>query len=149
MEVKNLFDPTTKQELISRINKLTANTQPLWGKMNVAQMLAHLQMPIGVADGTHTLRRSLMGRIFGPLVKKMLYNEKPYKHNLPTAPSFVMTNTEKEFETEKAKLVAMINRWSAANMVNETHPFFGKLTRDQWSMGVWKHIDHHLQQFGV
>ena len=48
MEVKNLFDPLVKQEIIERINKLTPQSQHLWGKMEVAQMLAHLQVPIGV-----------------------------------------------------------------------------------------------------
>lgn len=46
VEVKNLFDPAVKHEIIVRINKLAPESKPLWGKMNVAQMLAHLQVPI-------------------------------------------------------------------------------------------------------
>jgi len=48
MEVKNLFDPVVKQKIIDRINKLTPQTKQQWGKMNVAQMLAHVQKPIGI-----------------------------------------------------------------------------------------------------
>ena len=46
MKIKNMFDPSVKQEVIDRINKLTAQTQRQWGKMDVAQMLAHVQQPI-------------------------------------------------------------------------------------------------------
>jgi hypothetical protein len=83
------------------------------------------------------------------MVKQILYNDKPFKHHLPTDPSFVTINNEKDFETEKQKLLAIVNNFSEAAIVNETHTFFGKLTKEQWSKGTWKHLDHHLQQFGV
>ena len=149
MEVKNLFDPAVKHEIIVRINKLTPESKALWGKMNVSQMLAHLQVPIGVADGTRQLRRTLFGRIVGPMVKQTLYNDKPFKRNLPTDPSFVMVKSEKDFETERQKLLSVVSNFSESTIVNETHTFFGKLTKEQWSKGTWKHLDHHLQQFGV
>ena len=149
MELKNLFDPAVKQEIIVRINRLSPDSKGLWGKMNVGQMLAHLQVPIGVAEGTNKIKRTLFGRIVGPLAKSILYNTKPFKHSLPTDPSFVMIRNEKDFETEKQKLLEMVNNFTEANMVAETHPFFGKLTKEQWSIGTWKHLDHHLQQFGV
>jgi Protein of unknown function (DUF1569) len=149
MEVKNLFDPAVKQDIIARINTLTPESKPLWGKMNVAQMLAHLQVPISVADGTQKLKRTFFGRIVGPMVKSILYNDKPFKRSLPTDPSFVMVGNEKNFESEKEKLLLIVNNFSEASIVNETHTFFGKLTKEQWSKGTWKHLDHHLQQFGV
>jgi len=149
MEVKNLFDPAVKQEIVDRINKLTPESKALWGKMNIGQMLAHLQVPIAVAEGTRTVKRTFFGRIVGPMVKSMIYNEKPFKRHLPTDPSFLMHDEEKDFETEKQGLLAMVNKFSENSIVNEVHPFFGKMTKEQWSKGTWKHLDHHLQQFGV
>jgi hypothetical protein len=149
MEVKNLFEPAVKQDIVNRINKLTPDSKALWGKMNVNQMLAHLQMPIGVAEGTHQLKRSFIGILFGRMAKPMLYNDKPFKRNLPTDKSFIMTGNDKDFETEKKKLLEMISHFTEQNMVDTPHPFFGKLTKEQWSKGTWKHLDHHLQQFGV
>jgi len=149
MEIKNLFDAKVKQDIIDRINKLTPESKAQWGKMNVGQMLAHIQVPIGVAEGTKTIKRTLFGRIIGPLAKPMIYNEKPFKRHLPTDPSFIMLNEEKDFETEKQNLLVMVNTFSEESIVNEVHPFFGKMTKEQWSKGTWKHLDHHLQQFGV
>lgn len=149
MELKNLFDSWVKDEIIERINKLSPQSQPQWGKMNVAQMLAHVQMPIGSAQGVHQLPRTLFGRVVGPFAKSVFYGNKPFKRNLPTDPSFVMTNTKKDFEKEKQGLIALIYNFNEENIVNKTHPFFGKLTAEQWSFGSWKHLDHHLQQFGA
>jgi hypothetical protein len=149
MEVKNLFDASVKQEIIERINKLTPDTKAVWGKMNVAQMLAHVQKPIGIAFGTHEPKGSFLLRLIGPLFKSKLWDEKPYKQSLPTDPTFIMTGTIKDFEKEKAQLLDMINRFSEINIASEQHPIFGKLTKENWSKATWKHLDHHLRQFGV
>lgn len=149
MEVKNLFDPAVKQEIIDRINKLTPQTNPQWGKMNVAQMLAHVQKPIGIALGTHQPKGSFLLRLIGPLFKSKLWDENPYKHSLPTDPTFIMTGEEKDFEKEKSVLLNMINSFSKETIVSEQHPVFGKLSKDNWSKATWKHLDHHLRQFGV
>ncbi len=148
MEVKNLFDATVKQEIIDRINKLTPQSQRQWGKMDAGQMLAHCQMPLGVATGKHKLKGSGFLKLVGPLFKGLLFNNKPFKKNLGTDKSFIMT-MPKEFEKEKSGLIQMINDFSASSMTDEPHPIFGKLTKEQWSKGTWKHLDHHLQQFGV
>jgi hypothetical protein len=148
MEVKNLCDTVTKQEIIERIRKLAPESRAQWGKMNVAQMLAHLQMPIGVALGDHKLPNSLFGKLLGRFFRHKLYDDKPYKHGLPTAPSFKMT-TQKNFEEEKNRAIEMVSRFSDQNIINTRHPFFGKMTREQWGKANWKHLDHHLQQFGV
>ncbi|MFI5185236.1 MAG: DUF1569 domain-containing protein [Chitinophagales bacterium] len=149
MELKNLFEPSVKKDIIDRINKLSPQSQPHWGKMNVSQMLAHLKMPIGVAVGAHKLPRTLFGRIVGPLAKPMMYSEKPFKRNLPTDKSFIMTGQEKDFEKEKQVLLNIVSNFTESKIVNEIHPFFGRMTKEQWSKAMYKHLDHHLQQFGV
>lgn len=149
MEIKNLFDTAVKQEIINRLNKLSPQSQRQWGKMDVAQMLAHLQVPIGVALGTHTVKGNLLMKLILPLFKKKLYDEKPWKQGLPTDKTFIMAGKTKDFELERNKLMDMVNRFTEANMVNEKHPIFGRLTKEQWSKASWKHIDHHLKQFGA
>src|SRR4026208_2158650 len=111
MEVKNLFDASVRKDIIDRINKLTPGSKALWGKMNVSQMLAHVQMPIGIAYGTHQPKGSFLLRLIGPLFKSKLWDENPYKQSLPTDPTFIMTGNEKDFEKEKQQLLNMIDRF--------------------------------------
>ena len=149
MEIKNLVNDAVKQEIVERISKLTASTQHQWGKMDVAQILAHVQIPIGVAFGTNTVKGNWLMKLILPLFKKALYDDKPWKQGLPTDKTFIMTGQSKDFEEEKNQLLDKIYRFSESNMINEKHPVFGKLTKEQWSKATWKHIDHHLKQFGV
>ena len=149
MEIKNLFDPAVKQEIINRINTLTPQSQRQWGKMDVAQMLAHLQMQIEVAYGTRIVKGNWLMKLMVPLFKKSLYNNKPWKTGLPTDKSFIMTGETKDFETEKNKLLGLVEKFSEPTIRNTPHPVFGKMTMEQWSNATWKHLNHHLKQFGV
>jgi hypothetical protein len=149
MEVKNLFDADVKHDIIDRINKLTPQTQRQWGKMNVSQMLAHVQMPINIAYGTHQPKGSFLLRLIGPLFKSKLWDDNPYKQSLPTDPTFIMTGNSKDFEKEKSALLDLIGRFTENNIARDRHPIFGKLTKEQWSKATWKHLDHHLKQFGA
>jgi len=144
-----MFDPSVKQEIIDRINKLTAQTQRQWGKMDVAQMLAHVQQPIEVAYGKRELKSHWLLKLIGPLFKTKLYNGQPYKQGLPTDRSYVMTGTVKDFEKEKQQLLEIIDRFHDPNLTDARHPVFGTFTKEQWSLATWKHLDHHLRQFGV
>ncbi|HEY6505128.1 MAG TPA: DUF1569 domain-containing protein, partial [Chitinophagaceae bacterium] len=87
-------------------------------------------------------------KLIGPLFKSVLYNDKPYKQGLPTDKSYVVSDA-KEFEKEKKQLLELVNRFSEAIILEVPHPVFGKLTKEQWSKATWKHLDHHLKQFGV
>lgn len=149
MEVKNLFDSQVKQEIIDRICKLNSHSPALWGKMNAAQMLAHVQLPFQIAYGNHRPKGFFFLRFIAPLFKYKLWNNQPYKPGLPTDPTFIMTGIEKNFEREKTALLELINRFSPGAIVCETHPIFGKFTKENWSKSNWKHLDHHLRQFGV
>lgn len=148
MEVKNLFEPAVKQSIIERFNKLTPESKQLWGKMNVAQMLHHCQLPISAAYGTIKPKGNFLLRLIGPLFKSVLYNEKPYKQGLPTDKSYIISD-EKDFEKEKKELLKLIEKFSETAITDLPHPVFGRMTKEQWSKATWKHLDHHLKQFGV
>lgn len=149
MEIKNLFDPAVKQAIIERINRLTPESSRQWGKMDVAQMLAHLQQPLEVALGHKTIKGSFFLNLIMPLFKKTLWDEKPWKQGLPTDATYIMTGDAKDFATEKARLLELVNAFNETAVTDKKHPVFGFMTREQWSKSAWKHIDHHMKQFGV
>jgi hypothetical protein len=149
--MKSLFDSNTHQEVLQRIEKLDVNQQPLWGKMDVTQMIRHSQKPLQVANGKLALEKPnpVMKFIF-KLFKTNMYDDTPWKHNLPTAKEFVVRDTE-DFQTERNRLLADLNEFEkkSTNLHWPEHPVFGKFTTEQWGKLEYKHIDHHLKQFGV
>lgn len=145
-----LFDPKENSLIKERINKLTPGSRPLWGKMNVSQMLAHLQPTMLVAFGELKLKGRLMGFLFGKIARKQILLDKPFKKSIPTLKEFKIA--EKDFETEKNTLLSYIDRFITEGheiITKNPHPFFGKLTLEEWDKLQWKHLDHHLRQFGV
>ena len=147
----NIFDSTTSSDIFRRMEKLQPDSKALWGKMTVAQMLAHLMATFEIAMSEKKINRTFFGLLFGKMAKKKMMHEKPIDKNLPTDPSLVR-NGEYNFEEERFKLsMAMHHLLSSgeAGLSKFPHPFFGKLTNEEWGVGLWKHIDHHFNQFGV
>ena len=149
--MKNLFDKDSYEEIIRRINTLTPASQRLWGKMEVAQMLAHCKEAFKVPLSDKKIPRMFIGYLLGWMMRSKLYNETPWGKNLPTAPNFLIKDG-RDFNTEKNGLMELITKFNslgAGNVGKFPHPFFGKLTQEQWGKSMYKHLDHHLSQFGV
>lgn len=152
MTFPNIFTQSVADTLIARINKLTPETQPQWGKMNVAQMLAHCCVSYEMAFENKHAKPGAVARFFlKAFVKPIVCTDKPYKQNSQTAPAFLITD-QRIFETEKAKLIAFLNKSVQAGesyFKGKKSNSFGVLTIDEWNTMFYKHIDHHLNQFGV
>ncbi|CAN5306049.1 hypothetical protein BH11BAC6_BH11BAC6_13970 [soil metagenome] len=149
--MQNLFNREDANGIVLRLTNLTPETKAVWGKMNVAQMLAHSQAPLEVALGNKTLKHSFIGFLFGKMAKKQMLAEGPFKRNLPTDKSFLVKD-ERVFYDEQQKLVALVKKFTETDPVKiaaRAHPFFGKMTEDEWGVLQWKHLDHHLIQFGA
>ena len=148
--MKNLLDSEAYEEITNRVCNLEPETQAQWGKMNAAQMLAHLQQTFKVPLSDKPMPRMMIGRLIGWAIKPKLYNETPWKQNLPTAPDFII-NDERDFNTEKLGLLNMMEEFhdrGPEGIGRYPHPMFGTFTKDQWGKAMYKHVDHHLQQFG-
>ena len=149
--MESLIDKTNSKAIIDRINRLTPESKAQWGKMDVSQMLAHAQVALHVASGKVKLKQGLIGMLFGKIAKKQLMKPEPFKKNLPTAPEFIV-KTKPDFEAEKEKLINLVKGFSQnghGGITKESHPFFGKMTVEEWDILQCKHLDHHLREFGV
>ncbi|MBL7728993.1 MAG: hypothetical protein JNM68_14950, partial [Dinghuibacter sp.] len=105
--MKNLYNVAVYHEINDRVNRLSPASSALWGKMNVAQMLAHCKEAFKVPLSEKPLKRMFLGYIFGALAKKQLFSDKPWKRNLPTAPNFKITD-QRHFDTEKRELMKLV-----------------------------------------
>lgn len=139
-------------ESIYRINRLTPESKPEWGKMTVAQMLAHLNVAYEmVYTDKHPRPNILMRLVLKLFVKQTVTGPKPYKRNSPTAPAFLI-GEDRDFNIEKIRLLSHINQTQQlgeAYFHNKSSHSFGKLTAAEWNVMFYKHLDHHLTQFGV
>jgi Protein of unknown function (DUF1569) len=152
MALPNIFTASVANEVIARINKLTPTTPAQWGKMNATQVLAHNNVTFEFAyEEKHKKPNFFMAFILKNLVKKSLTNEVPYKKNSSTAPEFIIGD-DRNFDVEKKRLIEYINK---TQQLGENHfdgrvsMIFGPMTTTEWNNLFYKHLDHHLTQFGV
>jgi hypothetical protein len=150
--MSTLFEPAAVEQMKQRIGRLRPDSERRWGTMTPAQAAAHLSASLEMAVGDVNPPRSLPGRIFGGWVKSMaLRDDKPFGRNSPTAKELLVKD-ERDFEAERARLVGLIERFyigGPAACTKHPHTFFGRMTSDEWAKLMYKHLDHHLQQFGV
>ena len=149
--MKNLFETEVYREVKSRLDALSPESGRLWGKMDVSQMLAHCKATFMVPLSDKEFPRTFIGRLLGWMIKDKLYNDIPWKKNLPTSPAFIVKDA-RNFEKEKEELIKLVDTFYKAGpdgISKYPHPFFGSFTPEQWGQSMYKHLDHHLQQFGV
>ncbi len=150
--MKNVFDQHDTTELINRIYKLEPSTKGLWGKMSVDQMLAHCNVTYEMAyENIHPKPNAFMRFILKMLVKDKVVNDKVYPKDSRTAPQFIITD-HKNFKHEKERLINYLTKTQqlgAAYFESKVSHSFGALTSGEWNNMFYKHLDHHLSQFGV
>jgi hypothetical protein len=144
----SLRDEQTRNNLIHRLQRLTPATTPRWGRLDAPRLLCHLNDALAMSLGdisTQSKHRKAFHHF--PLKHLILY-VLPFPKGAPTAPELLST-APRDFDTDRQHTVELINRLAATPRANgPEHPFFGPLTNEEWNALQWKHIHHHLKQFG-
>lgn len=151
--MKSILSESIKIDLTNRINLLSPKDAPLWGKMNVNEMVCHISDALRLAAGKkHCL---FVGSFISKtLLKWLVLNGMP----IPKG----KVNTSKEMRQggggtppsnladDKLLLLDLINNFCEPFTKNKTylHPAFGNLTKKEWARLAYIHIDYHLKQFG-
>ena len=149
--MNSIFDKNNNDALIRRIHLLNENSKPLWGKMNVSQMLSHCQAPIDLALGNIEIKSNFVLGILGRLFKSKILNTGKFKKNSITLTEFSRSDSY-EFEQNKIALIKKISTFAVLgneSIKRTKHPIFGKMSYEEWDKLQYMHLDHHLRQFGV
>ena len=151
--MKSLFQAETHNEVQQRLAQLQPGSARQWGRMNAAQMLAHCSAAMEWAIGEREPPLApLPLRIIGRAIKPFAFrDDAQMRRNSPTAKDLIVTDAC-DFRAEHERLRGLVRRFAAggpAGCTTHPHSFFGRLTPDEWGVLVYKHLDHHLRQFGA
>lgn len=148
----DLFDAAGVAAVTQRLTALTPESRPLWGKMSVSEMLAHVNVAYEMVYTTkHTRPNPITRWVLKRIVKQKVVGPAPYPHNTPTAPAFRISDA-RDFEVERDRLLAYLQQVmheGRGTFEGRESLSFGPLTAVEWNVLFAKHLDHHLQQFGV
>jgi hypothetical protein len=144
-----IFDPATNSQLLARLSRLTPEARPAWGRMTAPQMVAHLIESGRLASGELVCASKRLPIRFFP-INSLIVRCAPFPKNAPTAPE-LLARRPATWEGDVAELSALVGRLAARSPREAwpEHPAFGKLSGKTWGVLVYRHVDHHLHQFGV
>lgn len=147
--MKTIFDEQQRNALLTRVDRVTADLRPQWGKMNAEQMLAHLVESMRMAAGELYCQPKKLPIRFAPLRQLVVY-WLPWPKGSPTAPELLPPD-RRAIEDSKRELVRLVGLVGGRGKEKNWpyHPAFGNLGRRGWGALGWRHLDHHLRQFGV
>jgi len=148
--MRSLFEPDTYHAVLQRLDTLQPDATRQWGKMSAAQMLEHTARAVEMALGRRGRGQIWLGRLLGWMFWREFAGETPFRRNGPTGPDFII-HDEPDFAAAKARLRALVTELHAAGAAGcdgHVHGFFGRMSGEDWGRTQFKHVDHHLRQFG-
>ena len=148
----SFLNPQVNKELISRLFRLMPDTPRRWGTMTVGQMLVHCTDQLRISLGEKSVTSLRVPFFLKPLLKRFLVKRlTAFKAGMKTLPEMDARRgmtPPTTFATDHATLLAYLRpaRYPASGI---EHPLFGHLSAQEFGEITWKHLDHHLRQFGV
>ncbi|MBP6004619.1 MAG: DUF1569 domain-containing protein [Pyrinomonadaceae bacterium] len=150
--MKTIRNESDRRRMIERVNKLSGDESPLWGKMTVNQMVSHL-----VQGGELPFEASLPDKstlLSRTIIKPLILYVMPMPKEVKVSADFDQQangRRPEEFEADRERLISSINKLGElpADHKCQYHPMFGAMSAKEWALIVHKHVDHHLKQFGV
>lgn len=150
----SFMDSAVRLGVDRRLNTLRPDSPRRWGKMSAHQMICHLSDSLRIALGER--RAGSATGLFQRTVMKWfaLYVPLPWPHGIPTMPEAQQGaggTPPVDFARDREQLIRLTERFCdpARDSSCDSHPLFGRLTREQWMRWAYLHADHHLRQFGV
>lgn len=144
-----IWDPRCREELLARFETLTSDRRPAWGSMTCPQMIAHVVDPLKAAMGEKVVALK-PGPFRNPIIRHMIIYWLPWPKGAPTAPEFVHTDAP-DFKESLALLRTAVEQFAGQGVHarREPHPAFGAISQKAWGRLTYRHLEHHLRQFGA
>jgi hypothetical protein len=147
--MRTIWQDDARRELQDRLAKLTPNNRAQWGKMSAPEMVCHLSESMKMAIGDLPCA-SKNTPLRHPPLKQLVVYIAPWPKGAPTAPE-LLARAPASWSNDLLELNALVDRFAARRNASRwpEHPAFGKLSTRAWGRLVYRHIDHHLRQFGA
>ena len=145
----SLLNAKDRESILSRLLRLQANTRPLWGRFTAGAMICHVTTGVGQGLGEVELDPPSGPLTHWPL-NWLVIHVIPFPKNAAAAPD-MLKRAPSTFDGDMATLRGMIARYADQDPKREwpESRVFGRISGRSWGVLQYKHLDHHLRQFGL
>lgn len=146
--MRTLWNDADRASIETRIGALSPDLPARWGKMDAPGMVAHLAASMRMTLGTLPIPMRRLPLRYFPLKQLILY-VLPMPKGAPTAPELQRpcVSWDDEMRALREGLDEFAQREARGSW--PAHPAFGAMSGRAWGVLAYKHIDHHLRQFGA
>lgn len=143
----SFYEPGRREELLDRFARLTPDRAAAWGRMDAPRMVRHLIESLRMANGELVPRPRPFP--LQRLVRYLAIHVLPFPKGAPTAPE-LLARAPATWDVDLAHLRDLVARHPEPRegAPLPPHPAFGRMTKRDWGALLYKHLDHHLRQFG-
>jgi len=147
--VKSIWLDEARRELTDRIGAVTPDRRAEWGTFSAPKMVCHLADSLKMAMGDLKVAPKWLPIRFTPL-KQLIIFAAPFPKGTPTAPE-LLVRQPREWANDVSEVQDLLARAGSARTTDAwpDHPAFGKLSKRAWGVLIYRHMDHHLRQFGA
>jgi hypothetical protein len=147
--MKSIWQDETRRELSDRVGAAVWDRRAEWGKFSAPKMVCHLADSLKMAMGDLKVPTKRLPIRYPPLKQFIIYLA-PFPRSAPTAPE-LLVRAPREWANDIADVQDLLARAGSARTTATwpEHPAFGKLSKRAWGVLIYRHMDHHLRQFGA
>ncbi len=153
MMARSVASPADLATLQARLAALRPDSPRRWGTMKVDEMLCHLADSFRATLGERAASSVKTSALQARLMKLIaLRTPLPWPKGLPTRPEVnphVAGTRPEAFAADRATVEALLVRFADPATRHHVHPIFGAMSREEWLIWAYRHVDHHLRQFGA
>ena len=148
--MRSIWRESNRRELVTRLGRLSSESPARWGKFNCPAMLAHVNDALRMPLGEVTAEPKKVPIRFFPLKQLFIY-ALPFPKGVPTAPVLLTRCASAVFQDEVRTFDQLLQRLGERSEQTTwpPHPVFGSMSRRDWGVLGYRHIDHHFTQFGA
>lgn len=148
MAIRTLLNDEDRSRVIERLGRVQPNARPAWGSLDAHRMLCHVadQMRVALGDVPTKPVNTLVTRTLLKFLVVSTSFPVP-RGKVQTAPE-MLSSQPTSWEADVAACRDLAER-VARGSARAVHPTFGPLSPEEWGRLSWKHLDHHLIQFGA
>jgi hypothetical protein len=147
--MKSIWREDDRRALNDRVGRVAWDGRAAWGKFTAPKMICHLADSLKMAMGDLQVAPKRLPIRYPPLKQLIIYAA-PFPKGAPTAPE-LLAREPREWANDVADVQALLARAASARTTDTwpEHPAFGKLSKRAWGVLIFRHMDHHLKQFGA
>ena len=147
--MKSIWHEQAQQELNDRVGALAWDRRAEWGRFTAPKMVCHLADSLKMAMGDLKVAPKNLPIRYPPLKQLIIYVA-PFPKSAPTAPE-LLVREPREWASDVADVQGLLARAATA----AHHRRLARAPRVRQALEtcvgpfIYRHMDHHLKQFGA